>query len=128
MQTREIEAVRKADSQWAEAEATADVGALDRLLAADFAGVGLRGFVLTKEQWLDRYRSGDLRTGPIEQHEAALRLYGETAIVLARESQRNTYRGTAVDAEFRATRVFVKQEGAWRLASLQLSPVAQAPS
>ncbi|HEU5326797.1 MAG TPA: nuclear transport factor 2 family protein, partial [Thermomicrobiales bacterium] len=47
--------------RWTEAEQHADVATLATLLADDFVAVGPRGFVLNREQWLDRYRAGDLR-------------------------------------------------------------------
>jgi hypothetical protein len=47
--------------RWAAAERDEDVASLDALLHPEFVGVGPRGLVLTREQWLERYRSGDLR-------------------------------------------------------------------
>src|SRR5262249_16619882 len=46
--------------RWAQAEQHADVETLDALAVADFELVGPLGFVLDKQQWLDRYRTGDL--------------------------------------------------------------------
>ncbi|MFL5883136.1 MAG: methyltransferase domain-containing protein [Actinomycetota bacterium] len=43
---------------WAAAEQGSDVEALDRLLAGDFVGVGLVGFVLGRDQWLARFGNG----------------------------------------------------------------------
>jgi hypothetical protein len=43
---------------WAAAEQGSDVEALDRLLAGDFVGVGLVGFVLGRDQWLAASATG----------------------------------------------------------------------
>jgi hypothetical protein len=51
--------VRDLVQQWAAAEQQNDAGLLDGLLVEDFAGVGPLGFVLTREQWLDRFASAD---------------------------------------------------------------------
>jgi hypothetical protein len=73
--------------------AAADAAALDDLAVDDFALVGPAGFVLDKQQWLERYRSGALRHSKFEWSEEALRLYGEAAIALGRQAQRATYNG-----------------------------------
>lgn len=57
------EPTRAADVQdlvrgWAAAEQHNDAGLLGGLLADDFRGVGPVGFVLTREQWLQRFDHG----------------------------------------------------------------------
>ena len=51
------------DRRWTEAEVDGDATTLDGLATDDFTLVGPAGFVLGKQQWLDRYRDGnrDLR-------------------------------------------------------------------
>lgn len=44
--------------RWAAAEQDNDPDLLDAVLAEDFVGVGPLGFVLTREQWLGRFRGG----------------------------------------------------------------------
>src|SRR6516165_7058448 len=62
-----VEAVPRADAgfapildQWAAAESEGDVDTLTSLLHADFRGDDPRGFVLTKQEWLDRHRGGEV--------------------------------------------------------------------
>src|SRR5437762_14203278 len=59
--------------EWRKAELGGDVAALDRLLAADFLGIGPRGFVLNKEAWLGRHASGDFKYLSMEQRDPVLR-------------------------------------------------------
>ena len=52
--------------RWVDAELAADVDTLDALVTDDFRLVGPFGFVLDKQQWLDRYRSGDFTTTTLD--------------------------------------------------------------
>jgi ketosteroid isomerase-like protein len=124
----DIDDIRQLHASWATAEAAADAAALDDLAVDDFALVGPAGFVLDKQQWLGRYRSGALRHSKFEWSEEALRLYGEAAIALGRQAQRATYNGHPADGQFRTTHVWVCQHDRWRLAAIHLSPISAPPS
>jgi ketosteroid isomerase-like protein len=109
--------------RWAAAEQAGDTGTLDRLAVADFTLVGPFGFVLTKDQWLDRYRDGDLVTSLLDWHDVTVREYGDTAVAVGVHTQRAAYRGRPNDGSFRATHVAVRDGGEWRLAGMHLSPL-----
>jgi ketosteroid isomerase-like protein len=111
----------------AAAELRGDTAFLERTLADDFIAIGPRGFMLTKEQWLERHRTGDLRYQSFTWDEVAVRVYGDAAIVTGRETTQATYKGQTIQGQFRTSLVFVQQDGDWRLAGLQLSPIMGAP-
>ena len=114
--------------EWRQAELRGDVAALDRLLAADFLGVGPRGFVLNKEAWLGRHASGDFKYLSMEQRDPILRRYTDSAILLVTEESKSTYKGQSVSVgALRATLTFVRLRGSWRLAGAQYSPIQGAP-
>lgn len=110
---------------WAAAEQGGDTTFLDGFLADDFAGIGPRGFLLTKEDWLRRYSSGDLKLNSFSLDEVKVRVYGDTAVVIGRQAQSGTFQGHNIQGLFRATLVLVRQEARWRLVSLHLCPIAQ---
>jgi len=116
---------------WARAELDGDANSLKEILADDFVAVGPRGFVLTKEQWIARHETGSLRYGSFGLSEAQLRTYGDAAILVCRQTAAGVYRDENgrydIDEGFRATLVFVRQDGNWRLAGLQLSPILGRP-
>ncbi len=128
-QTRQME---KLAQDWAAAELRGDTAFLGRALADDFVGVGPRGFTLTKEQWLERHESGKLRYESSGLDEVAPRLYGDAAVAVCRQSAEGVYEDEngrfGLREQFRATLVFVRQQGRWLLAGVHLSPIAGPPS
>lgn len=117
--------------EWAAAELGGDTTSLQGIMADDFVAVGPRGFVLTKEQWISRHQAGSLKYGSFGLDETEVRTYGDSAIMVCRQSAAGVYedeRGRYdIDESFRATLIFVKQDESWRLAGLQLSPILGRP-
>ena len=124
-QTKEL---REAIEDWAAAEQRGDAASLEGALAEDFIGIGPRGFMLTKDQWLERHESGKLRYRSLGLDEVQVRLYGDAAVVTGRQSAEGKYEDFDLRDQFRATLVFVKQRERWMLAGLHLSPIAGPPS
>src|SRR5262245_14100489 len=112
--------------RWANAELTGDVEACQELLAPDFVGVGPVGFVLDAEQWAMRHR-GDLTNHEFEVDDPHIRLYGDTAVVEAVQTQRTTAMGRDTSGSFRLGIVAVKRDDRWLLAHVQLSGPLIAP-
>lgn len=124
----EQEVARLADA-WATAELRSDTTFLERTLADDFIGIGPLGFMLTKQEWLVRHRSGDLKYESFSLDEVKVRVYNNDAAVLTgHQVQNGAYRGNHIQAQLRTTLVFVQLQGQWRLANLQLSTIGQPPN
>jgi hypothetical protein len=123
----EQEVLRLADA-WATAELRGDTTFLESTLADDFIGIGPLGFMLTRQEWLARHQSGDLKYESFNLDEVKVRMYNDAAILTGRQVQNAAYRGNSIQGQFRTTLVFVQQQGQWRLASLQLSTIGQAPN
>lgn len=114
--------------RFAGAELKADTEALEGLLTADFRGVGPLGFVLTKEQWIDRYRSGALVPAAFELRDLDVRELGDTAVVLGVQRQEGSYHGHPANGEFRITLVLTRQGDGWAVAHCHLSgPLGPPP-
>jgi ketosteroid isomerase-like protein len=120
--------VRDLGARWAAAELAGDADTLRPLLTDDFVGVGPLGFVLTKQQWLDRYTSGDFANQQFSLDDIAVRSYGQAAIAVGVQTQQATYKGRPSDGRFRLTPVLVRADSGWRIAGLHLSPLADQPA
>src|SRR5262245_43563691 len=120
------QAIRQLDNERIQAQIGADAAALDRIYADDFIGVGPSGTVRTKAQVISDFISGDLKFQSITTDEVQVRVYENTAVETGLSTMRGQDKGKAVPRETRFTRVWVKQEGRWRLvANHYSSRVAQ---
>jgi len=120
--TTTTDQVRELGDRWVAAEIKGDVDMLDSVATDDFRLVGPFGFVLDKEQWLDRYRSGDFTTTSLAWHDVDIRDYGDAAISIGTQTQEAAYQGTPSNGDFRITHVFIRANDHWAIAGMQLSP------
>lgn len=120
--------IRELGRTWAAAEQAGDTAALGALAVPGFQLVGPLGFVLDRQQWMQRYRSGDLHTATLDWAIESVRVYGDAAVTIGTHTQTGDYRGRPIDGAFRSTHVAVRRDGRWQLASIHLSPVQKPPA
>lgn len=114
--------------RWVDAEQRGDAETLATLATDDFMLVGPVGFMLNKQQWTERYRTGGLVTKSLDWHDAQTRIYGDCAVVVGVHTQKATYQGNPVDGDFRSTHIAIRRDGRWLLAGIQLSPIGAPPA
>src|SRR5437870_3582646 len=114
-QTGVEEIIKKLDNERIQAQIHADATALDRIYAADFIGVGPIGTVRTKPQVISDITSGDLKFQSITTDDVQVRVYGDTAVETGLSTMIGQDKGKTVPRDTRFTRVWVKQQGHWRL-------------
>jgi ketosteroid isomerase-like protein len=122
--TTTTDELREVGRRWAAAEVAGDTDTLGRLVTDDFRLVGPYGFVLDRQQWLDRYRSGDLVTTVLDWHDVEIRDHGDAAMSIGTQTQEAAYRSAANNGDFRIGHVFVRHDGRWSIAGIQLSLTA----
>jgi uncharacterized protein (TIGR02246 family) len=109
------QAIRQLDHERIQAQIGADAAALDRIYADDFIGVGPSGTVRTKPQVISDFTSGNLKFQSITTDEVQVRVYQNTAVETGLSTMVGQDKGKSVPRDTRFTRVWVKQQGRWRL-------------
>jgi len=119
-----------ADHDFFEALKGGDTASLDRVLNDDFVIVDvMSGGITTKEALVSAIRERQLLFETIEvaERETLVRVYQSTAVLVGRTEMRGRFGQTPFVAASRYTHVYVLQDGRWRLASAQGTPITQAP-
>jgi uncharacterized protein (TIGR02246 family) len=116
------QAIRQLDNERIQAQIGADVVTLDRIYADDFVGVGPSGTVRTKTQVISDFTSGDLKFQSITTDLVLVRVYENTAVETGLSTMVGQDKGKPVPRDTRFTRVWVEQQGRWRLVANHYSP------
>ena len=117
------QAIKQLDHERIRAQIESDTAALERIYATDFIGVGPSGTLRTKPQVISDFTSGKLKFRSITTDEVQVRIYGNTAVETGRSTMNGQDSGKTVPRDNRFTRVWVKQQGHWRLVLNHYSPL-----
>ena len=128
MTTQDDQPIIDLHKRWSEAELAGDAATIATLLDDEFVGVGPLGFTLTKQDWIQRHASGDLKYQEISTDDVSVRRFGDAAIIIAAQTQQATYKGNPVPgSKIRITQVAVRRGDTWLLAGLHISPMGPPP-
>ncbi len=107
--------------EWDEAMVANDADAIGQFMTDDWTIVGTGGRVGDKATFLELVRSGALSHDVMETHDLTVRVYGDTAVTLARGVSGGMYQGQPFREVERVSCVFVRQKGQWRCVLTHLS-------
>jgi ketosteroid isomerase-like protein len=113
--------------EWDRAMVENDPKAIGRYMADDWKIIGNDGSVGDKANFLALVlvKAGALTHDVMESEDFHIRVYGETAVVIARGVSAGKYQGQPFREMERSSCVFVRQEGQWRCVLTHLSRLAQ---
>jgi len=100
-----------------------DAAALERMTADDYTFITLRGELRTKAEIVKGFQSGSFKYDSREISDLKIRVYGDTAVVTGRSTQKGRENGKDYSGDYRFTRVYVKQNGRWVTVALQATLV-----
>ena len=105
----------KLENDWNNALVKRDVAALSRLLADDYADIDPDdGTIMTKAQGLADLKSGEDAFTSAVGDEWKVRVYGDAAVVLSRETVKEQYKGKDVSGQYRFIDTWIKRAGRWQ--------------
>ena len=119
----EAEVVRVAHA-WDRAMVTNDADAIGEFMAEDWTIIGPDGRVGGKAAFLELVRSGRLTHDVMESHDLDVRVYGDTAVAIARGVSGGAHQGERFHLVERASCVFVRRDGRWQCVLTHLSALA----
>lgn len=110
-------------ARWIDAEARGDVAALDAVLDAEFHGDDPQSGVLTKQEWLDRRRTGGIPYRSFAWENVRTEVQDAIAVAMGVQVLSTGDATHPRRRRFRATLVAVRRGDRWRVVNLQLSGI-----
>ena len=116
--------IRQLNDEWVKAIMRADADELNRIMADDFYFTyPLEGD--DKAQFIADITSGDLKIKYIGREQLNVRVFGNTAVLTARDSATWLYHGRELAGQYKILSVFTERDGQWQLCAIQACPMQQ---
>jgi ketosteroid isomerase-like protein len=96
-----------------------DVAAAGRFLADDLIYTHSSGLVETKQQYLDKLKTGEQKYASVDFLKPTFRVYGNTAVLNTQVRMTGTTKNVPFDKTLFLIHVWVKQGGEWKLVAHQ---------
>lgn len=114
--------LRQMNEEWVKAMTHGDGATLERIMADDFVfSYPLEGD--DKAQFIADCVSGDLKIEHIERDQVSVRVFGPTAVLMARDSASWRYHSRVISGQYKILNVFSLRDGEWKLCVVQACPI-----
>ena len=115
----------KMEKEMTDALVKGDISVWEKYAADNAVFTDPGGMVMTKAQSAAMFKSGDLKIESSKISDMKVQMFGNTAIVTYRTTDKGMYKGKDISGEYSWTDVFVKMAGTWKLIGGQGTPVAK---
>ncbi len=116
--------VQQADA-WDKAIVRKDAAAIAANMAEDFRQISARGDVAGKAAFLEAITSPKLVINPYAVEDMDVRFYGDVALVSGRTRMTGSWDGKPFGSHYRYVDVYVRKDGQWRVASVQITEIKE---
>lgn len=100
-----------------------DLSVYDKYTAANAVFTDPGGMFVSKAELMAQFKSGDLKIESTKIDDMKVHMFGNTAVVTYRTTDRGMYKGKDISGDYRWTDVFVKMAGKWKLVGGQGTPI-----
>jgi len=115
MKTSEAEEeLLKLENAFAEAIADNDLEGIGRLVADDWIIIDPNGEIVDRARFFEVIKSGSLTHEMMQSEDLRVRVYEDSAVVIAVTRTKGKFMGQEFSTRERATDVFVKRDGRWQ--------------
>jgi uncharacterized protein (TIGR02246 family) len=114
----EEQALLQIERDWAAAMLARDAATVDKLVAKEWTFTN-DGQVTPRAQFLSELKSGTYKFESFTMRDAAVRVFGDAALVTMVGDVKGTYKGTDISSSARGTDFFVMRDGRWQCVSTQ---------
>jgi ketosteroid isomerase-like protein len=115
----------KLENDWNDAMVKRDVAALSRIVADDWTITDPDGTIVAKTEFLANFKSGVDAVSSAVADEMKVRVYGDAAVVLGRNTVKEQYKGKDISGQYRFTDTWIKKAGRWQCVASAFSKIAQ---
>ncbi|MDP9338235.1 MAG: nuclear transport factor 2 family protein [Acidobacteriota bacterium] len=116
-------AIKQLEHDWTDATKAGDTDKLGQIIADDWAAVGPDGAKMTKQSYLESYKSGKSKLESFEFGAMDVKVLGNTAVVQGSDTEKSMGDGKDTSGKYVWTDVFVKRDGKWVAVRSQLAKV-----
>ncbi|HEV2885059.1 MAG TPA: nuclear transport factor 2 family protein [Pyrinomonadaceae bacterium] len=115
--------LRQMNDEWTKALVRGDGATLDRIMADDFFfAYPFEGD--DKAQFIGDVASGEVRVEHMSRENVSVRIYGNAAVLTAKDSAKWFYQGRDFSGHYKVIQVYSQRDGKWQLVSVQACPIA----
>jgi len=124
-EARDKQELARLETVWNQAHEKGDADALAALWADDMEVAVPRMPVLTRADALSFAKSGRMKFQRYQTTDLHIRIYGDAALVTGRLQRSRTINEKQMEDDWRFTKVYVRQNGLWKVVAFHASEAAQ---